>query len=168
MASSMKYLGAATEDGEWWHDRGSEATDLGPGVKFSIRCAEDGGNGPHVVKCKGLKEDVRIDRIRAEAERLLAEYQKPTEEYPDGRALQGALQMPTLDCWRSLDEVLDRLRGSWSLRGSKHANLAAGKMVWSLEDILWDCTGYMPMTERVIELAGIKKIQEIYDSVEVA
>jgi hypothetical protein len=166
--ASEKYLGAPSDSGEWWCDRSSTATDLGPGVSFSVRCGEDGGNGPHLICCYGLREDVRLDRVQAEAERILAEYQKPNSWHPEGRKLQGPLRMPPLMRWKTLDEELEEFRKSQSLRQSKAANLNAGKMIWSLRDILWDCMGSGAMVARAIELAGIEKIQEIYDSVGVA
>ena len=97
--ASEKYLGAPSDDGEWWCDKRSEATDMGPGVSFHIRCGEDGGNGPHITCCYGLREDVRLDRVQAEAERLLEEYQKPDEWHPEGRRLQGLLHKISLERW---------------------------------------------------------------------
>jgi len=166
--SSEKYLGTPSDEGEWWCDLPSTATDLGPGVSFYVRCGEDGGNGPHLICCYGLREDVRLDRIQAEAERILADYQKPNRWYPDGRQLQGPLQAPRPEQWPTLESVLDSLRRPASIAGYKVINNDAGKMMWSLRDIVWSCAGSQSMTDRVIELVGIEEIQEIYDSMEVA
>jgi len=166
--SSEKYLGTPSDEGEWWCDLPSTATDLGPGVSFYVRCGEDGGNGPHLICCYGLREDVRLDRIQAEAERILADYQKPNRWYPDGRQLQGPLQAPRPEQWPTLEQVIAKIRDSRGLTGYKIANIGAGKMVWSLRDIVWSCAGSQSMTDRVIELVGIEEIQEIYDSMEVA
>ena len=165
MASSMKYLGAATDPGEWWCDISSTATDLGPGVSFSVRCGEDGGNGPRLICCYGLREDVDLSAVRREAEKIVAKYQMPDQWYPNGRKLQGPLLMPKIEKWPTLDMVLSTIEESYSIRSSKSVNQRFGKMVWSLENIVRNCTGSGEMCMRVIELVGIEAIQEMYDEV---
>lgn len=165
--AAEKYLGAPSDEGEWWCDRHSEAIDMGPGVSFYIRCGEDGGNGPHLTCCYGLREDVCLDRVQAEAERILAEYQKPDRWHPEGRTLQGPLRKISIKRWRPLTEVLNEIQKSHSIRNHKAANVAAGKIVWSLEDTIYDCTGSTKMTARVIELVGMEALQKMYDETEV-
>lgn len=165
-----KYLGGASDPGEWWCDLSSEAKDLGPGVSFSIRCGEDGGNGPHLICCYGLREDVRMDRVLVEAERILGEYQKPDAWHPKGRKLQGELRAPKLTQWRTLEGILASMADpkSHALRAKKASNVQHGTMIRSLHDIVYDHTGSVAMADRVIELAGLERIQAIYDACEVA
>lgn len=166
--SSMKYLGAATDDGEYWNDRSSKANDLGPGVSFTVRVAEDGGHGPHLICCYGLREDVNLPAVIAEAERIIAAYQiEDPARYPNGRKLQGQLHLPTLAMWPALEDVLQTIRESRSICQYKKANLRAGGMVWSIESIIYACTGAGAMVQRVIESAGLDKIQAIYDEVSI-
>jgi hypothetical protein len=162
--ASEKYLGAPSDSGEWWCDRSSEAKDLGPGVSFTVRCGEDGGNGSHLICCYGLREDVRMDRVLAETNRILEEYQKPDKWHRDGQKLQGPLREPTLEKWRSLEDVVSRLPFAWERY--KPANVAAGRMVWSIEHCVDSVCGSMVMASRVIELVGPEKIQAMYDSAE--
>ncbi|MCK9569647.1 hypothetical protein M0R72_11960 [Candidatus Pacearchaeota archaeon] len=163
MSDSMKYIGAATDPGEWWCDKDSKANDLGPGVSFAVRCGEDGGNGPHLICCYGLREDVQMDRVLVETNRILAEYQKPDTWHLEGRTLQGPLHAPKLEKWRSLEDVL----AEFKKHVAEHQEYGRGMCHewWRVEsirnDILWSVTGSYAMANRVIENAGIDALQEI-------
>lgn len=157
MSSSMKYLGAATDSGEWWCDLDSVAEDLGPGVSFSVRCGEDGGTGPHLICCYGIREDARLDRVRAEAERLVAQYQKPDRWHPEGRSLQGALKAPRLEQWESLDSIIQRVKTH--IAKDRAYGRGMCREWWKIEhvrnDILWSSIGSMRTVDRLIERVGI-------------
>lgn len=178
MSSSMKYLGAATDPGEWWCDRGSEADDLGPGVSFTVRCGEDGGNGPHVTCCYGLRQDVRLDRVQAEAERILEEYQRPDRRHPDGRKLQGPLRPIQVEKWRTLEDVMKRLPGAMvgykkinidpEIQVRRFGKVSPDQMIWKLEDMVESVTGSPTMCARVVELVGMAALQKMYDALEAA
>jgi len=163
MSDSMKYTGAATDPGEWWCDKSSEANDLGPGVSFTVRCGEDGGSGPHLICCYGLREDVRMDRVLAETERILAEYQTPDTWHREGRTVQGPLHVPKIEKWDSLEDVIIKFRKYVA----EHQEYGRGMCHewWRVEsirnDILWSVTGSFAMADRVIENARIDALQEI-------
>jgi len=149
---SCKYLGAPSDPGEWWCDCSSEAEDLGPGVCFSLRVGEDGGDGPHLVCCYGLREDVILDRVVAEAGRLAAKYQQPTNNHPTGRRLQGPIHVPSVGMWRSLDDILAMLPEC--MARLKRINSIVGRGAWTARNAVDNCTGYGAMSARVIELMG--------------
>jgi len=143
MGREMRYLGAATDPGEWWTDRKSEAEDLGPGVVFYLRVACDGHIAPRIGVAYGLREDVDLLRVAAEAERLIEAYLAEDENHK----VYGDLIPPTLDLWRSLDEVLARVKES-------DRDIA----VWGIDSILFSVTGSKAMSDRVIERVGLETL----------
>jgi len=160
----MKYLGAATDCGEYWEDWNSEAKDLGPGVSFTVRCAEDGGKGPHLICCYGLQNDVNLEAVAREAERIITAYKAhDTVRFPNGRPIQGPLRPPRPEYWPTLEEVLVLFRES--VPRHKATNQRMGRMVWSIRDVVWDVTGSGAMTDRVIERVGMAELERIYEEV---
>ena len=165
MSSSMKYLGAATDPGEWWCHKSSEAADMGPGVSFGACLGEDHGTGPYIFAHYGLREDVNLPAVHKELDRLVAEYKKPDKYHREGRRVQGPTSYPKLEDWRTLSDVLENIRTSHSLRKYKQINQDFGKIIWPLRTIVESCCGSYAMADRVIELAGIDTIKAMYDEV---
>jgi len=162
MSSSMKYIGAATDPGEWWSDKRSAADDLGPGVSFTVRCGEDGGDGPRLILCYGLREDVKIKNVEKEAQRIIAEYQKPDRWNRNGGTLQGALHAPRLEQWPTREDVITQFE-KHVIAHHEYARSTC-RQWWRIEDvmdILWAVTGSGAMAERVVELIGMRDLRKM-------
>ena len=136
-----KYLGGASDPGEWWRDMPSEAEDLGPGVSFYLRVACDEQLPPRIIIFYGLREDVCLDKVIVEANRLISLYKK------EGRKVFGELVTPRLEQWKSLEEVLSMVQG---IAGENHGNVP---------ETLWWVTGSGEMVKRIISLVGIETLQ---------
>lgn len=153
---SMKYMGAPTDDGEWWSDRRSNAVDLGPAVAFTVRVADDEHTRPHLIHCYGLREDVVLERVIAEAERIVDEYKRI-----EGRQVYGDLKTPTLERWRSIEDVMILFRKAVAKRHAEGMKVGGWWSPDGIREILFDCTGSYLMAQRVVERVGIETLREI-------
>jgi hypothetical protein len=169
MSDSMKYLGGATDDGEWWADRSSKANDLGPGVSFTVRVADCDHAPPHLICCYGLREDVDLPAVKREVARVIAAYKANNSWWPGEPPIYGELIPPTPEMWKSTTDVLEGIRRDpSSFRLTKEANQRAGKILWSVRDALMDEVGAWAMVDQLIARVGMETFQKIYDDVEVS
>jgi hypothetical protein len=136
-------LGAATDDGEWWSDKESKTDDLGQAVSFSVRVASDERKLPEVILCYGFQEDVNLERVTAEAERIVVAYKDK------GGHVYGDLIPPTLDQWKSVQGVITSVR---RVSEERRANMSSSDS--EIRSIIMWCTGHIAMVERLIALSG--------------
>ena len=144
-----KYLGDPSDPGEWWCDLDSSATDMGPGVSFSIRVASDDMRPPFLLGCYGLQSDVVMERVQAEADRMIGEYRSR----PSKRTY-GDLPPVRREQFQDLRQILNRYAAAavsppWGI----HPRTIRGTLL--------DVVGSCAVVDRIIEIVSVGALESL-------